>query len=63
VGVDPTARESVRQAREHGLSLERIRQRCSLEGEMARFCSVFDVEGLAEIHEYNVDLVVKRLGQ
>jgi hypothetical protein len=63
VRVDPATSESVRQAREQGLSLEQIKQRCSLEGEMARFRSVFDVEGLADIHESNIELVVRRLGQ
>ena len=55
--------ESVEKGHEQGLSLEQIKQRCSLEGELARFRSVFNVENLADIHEYNIELVVKRLNQ
>ena len=55
--------EAVREAHRQGQSLEEIKRQCSLDGPMARLRSVFDVQDLPEIHDYNVELLVKRLSQ
>jgi glyoxylase-like metal-dependent hydrolase (beta-lactamase superfamily II) len=53
--------QSVEKAHKQGLSLEKIKQQCSLDNSMSRFRSVFDVDDLAEIHAYNIELIVQRL--
>jgi cyclase len=53
--------ESVEKAQKQGLSLDQIKEECSIGGKMSRFRAVFDAQDLAEIHDYNIELVAKRL--
>ncbi len=55
--------ESVEEAHKQGLSLEQIKQECSLDGALSRFRTVLNVPELAEIHEYNIELIVGRLSR